>query len=1201
MKRLLALFSVLLTTIAMMAQPHWTQPSANAYPASTIVTAKVVLNGNEQYPLGDLELAAFVGEELRGVAYNSVAAVMPYMNLNVNGNDSDKGKTITFKAYCNGVEYNLPNELTWDGEHQGTESNPEKFYLYDFANCEWDLNGPIYLDRSSAATSSADLTDYIKVKFMQGADVVSTKDFKDITALPSDLQFNWNNWEGDPYAISGNTITATRPGSRGGNYLSGSVSYNALTPEGVVNVGHSLYCDVYITPYDKMSGEVGLIVSDITITKDTENYDIRQHLTFRFYDDTPGADGAPSNERTYTDVPFAGLTEFLGYEPNLYISISENSDDAYNGEPHFFAGQIRYLITARRPTSPEGVGVTVWGNGNDAKFNGEGRLYVTPFERFDGSVSMTINPITINKGEQIDIRDHITFTFPKIGDVAPGADRYEDVLYKDLPDYLGYTPEFTFEWYSQDNGYYTVGDDKYTVTGVKQTSRRGTDGSLMLKYGDHNYAERFVVYVTPYELLNMEDVSIELAPITVKKGASVDARDYITFTFRKYEETGAPSNFPDVVKYKDLAEYLGYTPEFTFRWNAVPADHYYSVSGHTVNGVKQTYADGANAVLALIYNSDPDVMYRASTRVYVTPFEVMGLKTMMHFDPSTIEVAAGQTIDLGEYITFDLPDAPNDGNGIATVKLCDFKERFGYVPAFEVIDASTSEYYTITYSNTSNGLSVQLKGNKRSPEDGVQIKFGLQYDLGYYDMGSRVVWSNTAEGLVKVASDHILLRSFELAEPNAVLHRFETKSIKLIITPDNAQCDINGFQVNDWSNITGNYGNNWKAADASIVKKSDGYYLVITPYLSGTLFYGIDYKEEDTEYTNVEGQYQVAAEQTINQGWGWYTFYGIAESTSINEFSNSYFNGNILDMRTQMTDTYKDPTYGYFGNLTDVEGGICYKMKTVGSVPETAYIVGEDLGAPGFTSMTEYMIYPHWNWFAYPYQYDRTIVELNDDLGVFGGVDGDRIISFADGFAEFDGSRGKWVGDLTTLRAGQGYLYYYNEPLDASAISNYFPPEGTLDQPAAPSRHRAPRQSQWQYDANQWSDNMSIVARIEGDMAEGLSLGAFVGDECRGEGRMVQTDDETYFFISVHGKSGEKISFRLTDGEKTYDVSENVRFETCLGSLKQPAVLHAFETTGISSVEANAQAAEKMYDLSGRRVRSAASGIRVAGGKTVLR
>ena len=113
---------------------------------------------------------------------------------------------------------------------------------------------------------------------------------------------------------------------------------------------------------------------------------------------------------------------------------------------------------------------------------------------------------------------------------------------------------------------------------------------------------------------------------------------------------------------------------------------------------------------------------------------------------------------------------------------------------------------------------------------------------------------------------------------------------------------------------------------------------------------------------------------------------------------------------------------------------------------------------------------------------------------------------------------------------------------------------------------------------------MAIVAEIaELENPEDYTIGAFVGDECRGMGKVVK---DGKMMISVAGKSGETVSFRLHN-EYTGEfipLETEVRYSNRIGSLKSPLIITGSSITGVSEITTDGNDGESYYDLSGRKV-----------------
>ena len=227
--------------------------------------------------------------------------------------------------------------------------------------------------------------------------------------------------------------------------------------------------------------------------------------------------------------------------------------------------------------------------------------------------------------------------------------------------------------------------------------------------------------------------------------------------------------------------------------------------------------------------------------------------------------------------------------------------------------------------------------------------------------------------------------------------------------------------------------------------------------------------------------------------------------------------------------------------------GTCYKIKVKEEEPGLLDLRIMYTGA--YEDMqTHRQIVPMWNWLGNPYQYDHDInsVFSTEDSNANNFNVGDRIVSKDDGFAEYNGE--KWTGTLTTLHAGLGYMYFNagSENVDMEYQRESLMPQGTPVMNAP--QHK---QSVWTYNSAPFADNMTIVADLGNDYsAERFTVGAFVGDECRGEGEMI----DGKCFITVHADKGETISFKLHDavsGEMR-TINEQMPFAKMAGSLRAP-------------------------------------------------
>ena len=427
--------------------------------------------------------------------------------------------------------------------------------------------------------------------------------------------------------------------------------------------------------------------------------------------------------------------------------------------------------------------------------------------------------------------------------------------------------------------------------------------------------------------------------------------------------------------------------------------------------------------------------------------------------------------------------------------------------------------------------------------------------------------------------------------------RYEDFQVTLTPTPVDATINTANLTVN----LTAGYDlpEGWEAGACTVNENglvTGPVTLTVTPYVLGALNVMATY---GNAVINGNNSTSIGADYELSAGWNWMSVYQTGEPVSVNSAilnDAEYFNGTLVDLRTANALLYNDPELGLFGDLLGLTAGDMYKVKV--SAKTSLALFGAQ------TPSTYYDLAAGWNWFVYPYQYDHTVAELTAQGALpTDAEDGDMIVSKASGFLTYDG--GQWTGSLETFSYGEGYMYYSQSANDDNWVD-----EITLEQqkpvPSVKSRGTANRSalSHWQYDASRFMNNMSMVAAIDGlDDAARYTVGAFVGDECRGEGVCVGGR----FFITVHADKGEQVSFKLYDqttgGE--IDLNETVRFLQRVGSVKAPVSLSYDEMAmGIGSVDAarfnldNGQC--DIYDLNGRRVAQPTKGLYIVNGKKVL-
>mgnify|MGYP002764893138 FL=1 len=385
-----------------------------------------------------------------------------------------------------------------------------------------------------------------------------------------------------------------------------------------------------------------------------------------------------------------------------------------------------------------------------------------------------------------------------------------------------------------------------------------------------------------------------------------------------------------------------------------------------------------------------------------------------------------------------------------------------------------------------------------------------------------------------------ILESLKGFKVDGYVDMVSTETRDFVLTPDPVDAEVDPSRVEVTITPDSYVSEEWKSIVEIVPTDETMLNYTIKPHSVGraTISVKLDGVEVATSHVGIGQRYMQKA------GWKWASFYGGRVGWNSPEIEL----GNVVEeIRSEDALLHNDPEYGYFGDIYSLETGTCYKIKVKEEEPGLLDLRIMYTGA--YEDMrTHRQIVPMWNWLGNPYQYDHDInsVFSTEDTYANKFNVGDRIVSKDDGFTEYNGE--KWTGTLTTLRAGLGYMYF-NAASDT--IDMEYLREGSMPQGTPVMNAPQHKQSVWTYNSAPFADNMTIVADLGNDYsAERFTVGAFVGDECRGEGEMI----DGKCFITVHADKGETISFKLHDavsGEMR-TINEQMPFAKMAGSLRAP-------------------------------------------------
>lgn len=401
----------------------------------------------------------------------------------------------------------------------------------------------------------------------------------------------------------------------------------------------------------------------------------------------------------------------------------------------------------------------------------------------------------------------------------------------------------------------------------------------------------------------------------------------------------------------------------------------------------------------------------------------------------------------------------------------------------------------------------------------------------------------------------------------------------ITLTPEPSDADVN------WEEFTPivyppDMFAEWGDAVYSITDNGDGTYDFTANLPGHYMFYDPSDFEDYSEY-------EVPMKVNFANGWQWKSnpYGNLYEPSEMEDF----FGDNLEEVRTWQDLLINDPSWGYFGTLYDNGLGqdVMYKVKMNGA--QTSYIYN---GHNDIFYQQE--LAPGWNWIGSPFFFNRLLENavLNDYYQIPTGM---VIASKADGSAEWNGTA--WVGDLTAIKKGEGYLVFNPETAE-TILDLAFEQYGNMlpgDEDGGNGSNGAPRHftGPWHYDHTQFASNMTMVATVKDvNDDDRFSIGAFVKDECRGEGRFING----LAFITVHGNGGEQVTLKLYDNYtgEYYDIEQTVTSQTRLGSVSNPVQLSTTTVvTAITEIAADTDIQGTIYDADGRQLDNLQRGLNI--------
>lgn len=356
-------------------------------------------------------------------------------------------------------------------------------------------------------------------------------------------------------------------------------------------------------------------------------------------------------------------------------------------------------------------------------------------------------------------------------------------------------------------------------------------------------------------------------------------------------------------------------------------------------------------------------------------------------------------------------------------------------------------------------------------------------------------------------------------------------------------------------------GNQWFTIDGNKVEGATGQRF--TPTDDGVYYVcvsnGACYSEPSNAF-RVQISNSFTLSLNLSQGWNW-----MSSNLSDDKYKAVKDFVQPIEEKIERIISFdkeiiRDPELGLTGNLKNLSPTEGYLVQTNDTVSN---------GWVGHAYKTEdstITLEKGWNWIGYVPMYENT---LERSLAGLKPTEGDVIKDYRN-FATY--SNGKWVGTLTMMHPGNGYMYN-----SAQATSFQYPVLRAFEyvnDPQAKMYAAMVQNKPWAVQHHKYPYNMNVIAQVYADgqvIPAGLYMvGAFVGDECRGIGQYV--DDRIFMTIYGDVHDSERVTFKAMDciTQEEYTIKESMTFDNVMhGTVNAPFRLHLDGMTGINSAESD--------------------------------
>lgn len=551
----------------------------------------------------------------------------------------------------------------------------------------------------------------------------------------------------------------------------------------------------------------------------------------------------------------------------------------------------------------------------------------------------------------------------------------------------------------------------------------------------------------------------------------------------------------------------------------------------------------------------------------------------------TVDLAAYEGHTLRAYVSkiFDL-----SGNALAGNVQWDFTVNRNPVywansAVFETTYKGSTKEFDVTLVNqdgaqahdfTIEGAAAWLQPNLSSgsiPAAGSRdITFTISDQLNngsYLD----TVYAVTSRGSEPVYVDLTVLSTPPQWVVTASSYQYSMSIIAEVALPNGtfASDDFDLISVYSGDEVRG-------VANFQFVPEIGGHLAFITVYSNNVSGEPLNFRYwnsgEDTEYGNAQESlvfnsnsatgslldpltiHPTGVAQTIalEAGWNWFSLNVAGADGSLNSILSQVEDPAGVLVKGQTSFSQYLPSKGWLGTLDSLKSGHSYMIQVPGN--SSIWHAGSRVNP----LLNRVILGTGWNWLGY---FLSGPLPVDSALNGYAASNGDRIKSQQQ-FAEFDAASGKWIGSLTTMEPGEGYLLK-----SANGGLLTYPGSGSakaLPPIAADISQGLENAPGWQVNPRNYEYSMNMIGVLQINGRESLDsldiLAAFVNDTCRGVVSPVYLDSENrwqaFLIIYSNRTSGENVTFKIYDNstESVFDVNASQAFtaDQLAGSVDQP-------------------------------------------------